>query len=201
MKFDAQKLLKTVRSAAGTACEEAQGVVRDGGKILSQTQQLARLKMEAAGLKSDRRERFEALGRLAYVIHRAEEPSQDILDQYNAVCQELDHIDAALERVEEEINRAKGQASCPACGRSCPADFRFCPNCGAPLPSREPAAPGQPDTQIEGQTAPAAEGTAPAQPDARPGEDAPCPEEAPSPASQTVLASDWLHAPGPENQP
>ena len=172
MKFDTQKFLKAVRSAAGTVCEEAENVVRDSGKFFNQTQQLAKLKMEAAGLKSDRRERFETLGQLAYVIHRSDDPGQELLDRYNAICEELDQISASLEQVQEKISQAKGQVTCPNCGRDCPAGFRFCPDCSAPLPAlkqeasssqkENPQAEGS-ETQTEtgqdsGRAAPAAQG-------------------------------------------
>lgn len=108
-------------------------VAATAGKKTDEAVQYSKLKIKAAQLNSDIKNKFEKLGALIYQMAKADEKNDEAFD---AIMAEIDACYEELESIEAKLDELKNEVACPGCGAKTKNDNSYCPKCGTKLPER-----------------------------------------------------------------
>lgn len=131
-------VISTTKNVAATA-----------GKKTDEAVQFSKLKIKAAQLNSDIKNKFEKLGALIYQMAKTDEKNNE---EFDLLIGEIDDCYAMLDDIEEKINDLKKEVVCPGCGEKTKNENAFCPKCGAKLPVKvqaEEETPAEETAQTE----------------------------------------------------
>ncbi len=109
---------------------KAKTVADAAGKKTAELIDVARLKMEAAGLERELAATMEGIGRLVYENRNSEE---DVTELVETCMKRADEISEKLEKIRETINTYKKMSRCAKCGTTNSEDSAYCKFCGTKL--------------------------------------------------------------------
>ena len=73
---------------------------------------------------------YKKIGELVYQSHIREYENNDILNEVEELCKEIDAYSKEIEYNRMELLKLKDLKQCPNCNYEIGLDFKFCPNCG-----------------------------------------------------------------------
>ncbi len=110
--------------------ENARYAAHEAGKKISNTADIAGLKLQEASIRRDMRAVYEKMGKDMY-----KKIADGIVSSegYKKEVSLLDELSTQLKMVKQLIEKAKGSIKCPVCGQSCTNDSIYCKKCGNKL--------------------------------------------------------------------
>ena len=73
---------------------------------------------------------YKKIGELVYQSHIREYENNDILNEVEDLCKEIDAYSQEIEYNRIELLKLKDLKQCPNCSFEMGLDYKFCPNCG-----------------------------------------------------------------------
>lgn len=73
---------------------------------------------------------YEKIGKLVYESHIRENENEDILEEIQNLCGQIDAYSKEIEFNRIEILKLKDLKQCPNCSFEMGLNYKFCPNCG-----------------------------------------------------------------------
>ena len=110
--------------------ENARYAAQAAGKKISNTADVAGLKLQEASIRRDMRAVYEKMGREMY---KKIADGQVSSEGYDKEVASLNELSTQLKMVKQLIEKAKGNIKCPVCGQNCTSDSIYCKKCGNKL--------------------------------------------------------------------
>ena len=73
---------------------------------------------------------YEKIGKLVYQNHIREHENNNIIDEVESLCKEIDAYSKEIEFNRIELLKLKDLKQCQNCSFEMGLDYKFCPNCG-----------------------------------------------------------------------
>lgn len=118
------ELLSTTKSVASTAGKKGDDAVK-----------FSKLKLKAAQINSEIKDKYTKLGEMIYVMAKSDEKHTE---EFDLMVEEIDALYAKRDEVKAAIDELRQLIACPNCGERTKNDNSFCPKCGTKLPKPEP---------------------------------------------------------------
>ena len=74
---------------------------------------------------------YEKIGKLVYESHIREYENNEIFDEIESLCKEIDAYSQEIEYNRMELLKLKNLKQCPNCNFEIGFEYKFCPNCGS----------------------------------------------------------------------
>lgn len=81
----------------------------------------------------------KAMAELGKTLYRAYRNGQELTEEQNGWCEQIDQHKEIISRYKAEMAGKKGKKICPSCGEAVDLSVSFCPYCGAACVPQEPA--------------------------------------------------------------
>lgn len=142
METDVRKILQTLADTATNAAEEARGAVQSAKKGMAEKYDAVRLGIEHSRLQTQQERLFADIGRTMFLLRSGtlqtvqanagadEKTPQQVIE---SLLLNAEQVQQALDAIAEKLSDARGERTCPLCGRLCVEHDTFCAVCGTKL--------------------------------------------------------------------
>lgn len=122
---------------------KAKDLASAAGSKAQEMAELAKLRLQAAQLRSDMDANYLKMGEIIYELKKAKTDNEDLI----AMCiAEIESQHKELDELNAKINELKNEVKCPECMAANPISALYCSRCGASLlPAAKEEEPEMPE--------------------------------------------------------